>query len=499
MKNILIDVHYSGTRVCIVNDGRLEEFWMELKNTEKRVGNIYKGKVINVLQGMQAAFVDIGIGKNAFLYAGDICIDGKLVSHNGTNAPEKIPLKPGDVILCQILKDEFGTKGARVTMNITLPGRVLVGQPLIDYVAISRKILNEERRSELESFIDANRENEYGYIVRTEAENCTDEELRLEMNLLTRKWQKIRRDYITQPMFSCLYREGDLITRAVRDMMQSDVDKVIVNDSATLENIKNEFDYLYSIRPNSFVLYEELENIFSHYGVMTQIAELLKRKVTLKNGAYLVIDRTEALTVIDVNTGKYVGETNLEQTVYVTNRIAAVEIARQIRLRNLGGIIVVDFIDMTDPEHRAEILQILQDELNKDRVKCTLVGMTELGLVQITRKKTRNMIDEQLLQPCPYCKGDSYVYSEENVIYNIRCYLNDVFRLNNIGAVKLHVNPMVFNKLFSLRYLEKECETIWADKRIYVIPENGYHIERFEVEKVTSSVIDLPNSARMLY
>lgn len=499
MKSILIDDHYSGTKVCIVKDGKLEEFWIERKNNTKHVGNIYKGKVANALQGMQAAFVDIGLERNGFLYAGDVCIDGKMASHNGSSPPNKFPLKTGDIVMCQVLKEEFGNKGARVTMNISLPGRVLVMVPLIDYIGISRKIGNEETRKKLEEFVLKERDGECGFIVRTEAGQCSEEELRLEMRELGAKWEKIKKDYAVAPILGKIYSDGDLVVRAVRDMMQSDVDKVIVNNPAILENIKNEFAYIYSTRPHMFELYTGKDSLITHFNLENQIEGILKRNVPLSNGAYLVIDRTEALTVIDVNTGKYVGEINLEETVFVTNKIAAVEIARQIRLRNLGGIIIVDFIDMVDVNHREEVLRILNEELAKDRIKCSLVGMTDLGLVQITRKKMRNMIDEMMLQPCPYCKGDSYVASEEHIIMRIRDYLFAIFKDHTLKSVKLFVNPLVFTKLFSLRYLERECENEWADKRIYVIPEQNFHIEKFLVEQVRSNIIDLPDSAKLLY
>lgn len=490
MKSILIDSQYYGTKVCIVKNGVLEEFWIERRDKSKIVGNIYKGKVVNVLQGMQAVFVDIGRERNAFLYSGDM--EG-MVNQN------KINLKLGDIIMVQVLKDEFGSKGARVTMNISLPGRVLVISPLTDYIAISRKIESEEKRLELENYVRNQREDNYGFIVRTEAETCELYELDMEIEELAAKWKLVKQKFITASLFSPIYSDGDLVTRAVRDMMSSDVDKVIVNDPNVLENIKTEFAYIYSLKPYVFELYKGSENLISRYNLSGQIDDVLKRKVELSNGAYLVIDRTEALTVIDVNTGKYVGEFNLEETVFVTNKIAAAEIARQIRLRNLGGIIIVDFIDMSSEEHKAEMLGILTKELSKDRIKCTLIGMTELGLVQITRKKMRNMIEAILLQPCPYCKGDSYVYSEEHVIMRIKDYLSEIFAINKLKAVKLYVNPIVFTKLFSLRYLEKQCETEWSDKRIYVIPEASFHIEKYVVEKVNSSIIDLPNSAKMLY
>ena len=500
MKEILIEEHKSGIKVCVVNNGLLEEFWHERGDDSDIVGNIYKGKVVNVLQGMQACFVDIGLKRNGFLYGGDVCYNGVMASFNGTNAPEKLPLKEGDIVMVQVLKDEFGEKGARVTMNISLPGRMLVMTPLVDHVAVSRKIVDEDVKSRLEETITKMRkEKSYGYIVRTESSMANNEELQYDMDSLLAKWKKVQSDFITMPVYTKLYSESDLVVRAVRDMMQSDVDKVIVNNPNLLELIKSEYAYVYEKNPQMFELYQAKDSLISHYGLTVQIDALLKRKVDLSNGAYIIIDRTEALTVIDVNTGKYVGEKSLEKTVFLTNKIAAIEIARQLRLRNLGGIIIIDFIDMQDEEHRKEVIDILGRELKKDRIKCSIIGMTDLGLVQVTRKKTRNNINSMLLQTCPYCHGDAYVLSEEHIIMRIREYLFEILKDHTIKAVKLTVNPLVFTKLFTLHFLEKECADIWADIRIYVIPDVMYHLEKFTVNQIRSSIIDLPDTAKLLY
>lgn len=499
MKKILIDAGVDSTRVCAINDGKLEEFCIEKQGEEKLVGTIYKGKVVNVLKGMQAAFVDIGLERNGFLYGGDIYADGKLVSHNGTNAPSELPLKVGDIIMCQVLKEQFGNKGPRVTMNISLPGRVLVMAPLVDYIGVSRKINDEETKSRLEQYVRNNRTGENGYIIRTEAENSTDEEIGLEMAELEARWEKIQRDYISCPLYTRLYNDDDLAIRAVRDLIEPDVEKVIVNNEETMELIKTEFAYLNSVRPDMFEIYNEKGNLIHNYGLDSQISKLATRQVVLSNGSYLVIDRTEALTVIDVNTGKYVGEKSLEDTVFVTNKIAATEIARQMRLRNIGGIVIVDFIDMVNDEHKDEILRILQEEMAKDRIKCTLVGMTELGLVQITRKKMRNMVYDTLLQPCPYCEGDSFVQSPEYIILRIRDYISDILKDTTIKAVAVTVNPVIFNKLFSLKMIEKELNDDWQNVRVYAIPDPLCHIEKFTCERIRTSVVQVPNEAKLLY
>lgn len=495
MRRILIDVHPSSTKVCIVNDNLLEEFWVERKNINKLVGNIYKGKVMNVLPGMQAAFVNIGLERNAFLYAGDIVIDGEKLE----GAEQlRINLKAGDSVLCQVEKDQFGTKGARITTNITLPGRVLVYMPQIDYVGVSHKITDEKTKQRLVKLAEEIKPSGCGVILRTQAQYCDEDELRAEMKELVALWEKIKEDTLKKPAGTLVYKEQDLAIRAVRDML-ADVDEVVINDEKLYKEFKKTFPYVEKSRPDIFKYYNGAKDLLQFYDMADQIDALLKRKVVLKNGAYLIIDRTEALTVIDVNTGKFVGNKNLEETVFETNKIASVEIARQLRLRNIGGIVVIDFIDMEDPEHREKVLEVLGAELEKDRVKTSLVGITALGLVELTRKKTRSMIETVMLQPCPYCGGDGYVYGDEHMIMKIRSAITQVFEGVSAKAVIVTVAPSLFNKMFSLRYLEKECQTVWKDKRIYVIPDPAMHIEKYKIQSMNSAIIDLPDNARMLY
>lgn len=493
MRRILIDVHPNSTKVCIVNNGLLEEFWVERKNLNRLVGNIYKGKVENVLPGMQAAFVNIGLDRNAFLYVGDVVVDGERVM-----ADASLNLRPGDTVLCQVEKDEFGNKGARITMNITIPGRVVVLMPRLDYVGISRKITDENVRAKLTAIADEIRPEGCGVIMRTQAQHCSEAEIRSEMKWLVGTWNKIKEDTLRKPAGTLVYREKDLAVRAVRDML-IDVDEIVINNRKVYDEFCANLVYITEEHPDIFKYYRSNKSILAAYGISDQIEALLRRKVPLRNGAYLIIDRTEALTVIDVNTGRYVGTKNLEETVFDTNRIAAVEIARQLRLRNIGGIIVVDFIDMENEKHRERVLSVLQAELAKDRIKTTLVGLTGLGLVEITRKKTRSMIESVMLQPCPYCHGDGYVYSDEHMIMKIRTAVSQAFEGSTAKAALVTVAPSVFNKLFSLRYLENECRNEWKDKRIYVVPDDRMHIEKFKLETLNSAILDLPDNARLLY
>ncbi len=496
MKDILINVNPSDTQVCIVENGELVEFWVERKNISRLVGNIYKGRVQNVLNGMEAAFVNIGLEKNAFLYSGDTLEYGEILKDV---TDKKLHLRAGDNVLCQVTKEQFGSKGARLTMNVTLPGRSVVLMPQLDYVGVSRKITDEEKRRELSEFVNSIKPAGLGVILRTQSIDCTKEEIAEEINELVDKWNKIKQLNLTKPSGSLIYKEEGVAIRAVRDMLRDDVEHIVINDRHLLEDFKSAFASLDEKRPDLFVLYDGKEPLLKKYGLTRQISDLLKRKVTLANGGYLVIDRTEALTVIDVNTGRYVGEKNLEQTVFETNCIAAKEIARQLRVRNIGGIVIVDFIDMESSDHSQEVLDTLREALAMDRTKTTLLGMTPLGLVELTRKKTRSMLESVMLQPCPYCNGDSYVLSDEVMASKIKMYLNDVFACQDNKAVLVNVATGVFNKIFAYRLLEKECAGEWRDKRIYLTADEHLHIEKFEVKVLHGPIIDLPENAKMLY
>lgn len=496
MKQIIISAQSQTKSVCIVENKKLVEFWVERESRERIVGNIYLGKVMNVLPGMDSAFVNIGLERNAFLYAGDV------LGFEEANKVEikNLNIKIGDDILVQVVKDQFGNKGARITMNISLAGRGLILMPQIDYVGVSRKIVDESVKQELVEYVDSIRKPGHGYIIRTQATSCSKEELYQEAQELEAKWEAILEQKLKTSAPNIIYQDKNLTERAVRDMLRSDVDEVIVDDEKTYNELKAAFPHVCASKPDLFKLYSRQDKqIFISYNLKAQLDGLLERKVVMDNGAYLVIDRTEALTVIDVNTGKYVGEKDLSETLFETNKIAAVEIARQLRLRNIGGIVVVDFIDMDKQEHIDAVMEILRQELNKDRIKTSLIDMTPLGLVEITRKKTTSMLSDVLLQPCPYCGGNAYIYSDEHVAETIKHDLRQLFVNEKNSTVIITVAPSVFNKIFAYRLFEKECMAYWQDKRIYIVPNSAYHIEKYDITVKHSAIIDLPNEAKLLY
>ena len=496
MKKIIIACHPANTHVCIVEDGKLVEFWVERESTKGIVGNIYKGKVMNVLPGMESAFVNIGLEKNAFLYAGDmIDVDGETKGEVG----KKLNVKIGDEVLVQVVKDQFGTKGARISMNISLPSRGLILMPQTDYVGVSRKLDDSDEVKALTEFVEKNRKKGHGYILRTQCLDCPKEELENEIKELEDKWEKIQDGFMHRSAPSLIHKDESLAIRAVRDMLRSDVDEIVVDNKVVYNELIEAFPHVYEDNSKLFKLYEHTESIMYAYNLSSQIDALLTKKVEMSNGAYLVIDRTEALTVVDVNTGKYVGQKQLSETIFETNKVAAKEIARQLRLRNIGGIIVVDFIDMDKQSQIDEVMAILKEELSKDRIKTTLIDITPLGLVEITRKKSSSMIGDVMLQPCPYCNGDGYVYSEEHVATKIKQSLYTLFKnpMNTTAIVEVSIN--VFNKIFAYKLLEKECETVWKDKRIYLVPSDALHVEKYSLKATNETIIDLPDTAKLLY
>lgn len=420
-KKIIIDSQHGQTRVAFLENDDLVEMYIDSGDNERIAGNIYRGKVANVIPGMQAAFVDIGLEKNAFLYIGDINTDKAVFEFAGSKAKVEESLqslsigdilKEGQEITVQVMKEPIGTKGARVTTHITLPGRLVVLMPTVNYIGVSRRIEDEGERQRLKAIAERVKPQSTGLIVRTAALDKNEEDLRPDVELLAKLWSQIEEKEQKGRVPRLLYKDESLIYRTIRDFFTADVDRLIIND---YEEYKKVLDWIELISPaykEKIEYFEPVHNIFEHYSLEGKIEKFINKKVWLKNGGYIVIDPTEALTVIDVNTGKYVGGINLEDTVLSTNLEAAEEIARQIRLRDIGGIIIIDFIDMETQEHRQQVIDILKAALKKDRTKTNVLGFTGLGLVEMTRKKVRERLTAALLKPCPYCNGTGKVYSE---------------------------------------------------------------------------------------
>lgn len=482
-KEIVVNVGLGETRAAVLEDGKLMELYLERDDAQRIVGNIYRGRVENVLPGMQAAFVDIGLERNAFLYVDD-AVAYKSVERDPDEPIErpkfrtiKDLLRTGQQIVVQVTKEPMGTKGARVITHASLPGRYLVLMPTVEYIGISRRIQNDEERNRLKEIAKHIRPKGMGLIVRTVAEGQSEEELAADCRFLFSVWESMQERAKKTPAPALLYKDYDLVYRLVRDIFSSEVDKFVVDSEA---EYRKTLDLLGSLAPhlkNRVYLYHGGPPLFDAYGIESQMEGMLDRKVWLESGGYLVIDRTEALTSIDVNTGRFVGTTNLADTVLRTNLEAATEIARQLRLRDLGGIIIIDFIDMDSKDDERKVIERLEEEMRRDKTKSHVLGFTGLGLVEMTRKKARQEIGDMLHRACPYCEGSGQVLTESTVALRTR---REVVRLSHSQAVEamlIEAHPSVAAVLIgpggtNLRELEEA-----TGKVLYVRGRKELHLE----------------------
>lgn len=411
--------------MAIVEDGRLRDYAVE-RNDETHIGNhIYKGTIQNILPALQAAFVNIGRRKNAFLYMGDIFPRAATKEQI-----QQTHISIGQSILVQVIKEERGTKGAKVTANVSLAGRYAVLMPTVDYIGVSKKIRDEGERDRLRAIAGPIKPDGMGLIIRTVAKGVDEENLRADIRYLLRTWDSICQRYKLAKKPKLLYREADLVMRMMRDHFTSDVKKVIVDDKDAYDRICQVFtDKSWQER---IEWYQGKQPIFEAYHLEEEIRGLMSRQVPLPSGGNLVIDHTEALTVIDVNSSKYTGNSTLQETIFHVNKEAAVEIARQLRLRDIGGIIIIDFIDMAQPEKRDEILQILERETAQDCTKTRVLGMTALNLVEITRKKARQSLHQVQFSPCDVCGGSGFLLSPETVAIQIIRRLRHMVEQNHV-------------------------------------------------------------------
>ena len=408
MNYIFIDINQGIERVGVVEDNRLVEFYTNNREEKKAVGNIYRGRVLNVLPGMEAAFVDIGEGKNAYLYIKDALPKDILYSNKKVSIDEII--KSGEEIIVQVLKEPLGSKGPKITTHITLPGNFMVLTPFSKSINVSKKIKAEDEIKRLKSIGKKIQLEDIGIIFRTKAFQIDEEMLLAEYNNLIKLYDKIEREKNFLPCPKLIYREMELIYQILRDVYGKNIHKVIINNKEEYENLLDlERVFLPDLQEKLF--YDKNFNIDYQGNISLEIKNALKRKVALNSGGYIVIDETEALTAIDVNTGKYIGKSNLEETVLKTNLEAAEEIAIQIRLRDIGGIIIIDFIDMKNKEDVETLLEKLKIAFNADRNRANIIGITKLGLVEITRKKTKNSLRYGFMEKCPKCQGRGKIFS----------------------------------------------------------------------------------------
>lgn len=426
-EELLINVTPTETRTALVENGMLQEVYIERTQRKGFVGNIYKGKVVRVLPGMQAAFVDIGLERAGFIHAGDIAPldeDG-MEDRNAEVADIREIVREGQSLVVQVTKDPIGTKGARLTTHLSVSARYLVYMPFTRHIGISTRIEAEEERERLKALVEscaeahAAPEHEGGFIVRTVAEGVSEDELLADIPFLYKLWSDLDARIKTSPPKTVILEDLPLYMRTMRDLVKPHIEKVRVDSREAIGNMQ---EFAESYAPE---IVERLEHypgerpIFELYGVEDEIQKALDKKVLLKSGGSLVIEQTEAMTTIDVNTGAFVGHRNLEETIFKTNLEAATAIARQLRLRNLGGIIIIDFIDMKDVEHQRQVLRTLEKMMERDHAKTSITGVSELGLVEMTRKRIRESLGQVMCEPCPVCNGRGRLKSSETVCYEI--------------------------------------------------------------------------------
>ena len=416
---LLVNVTPQETRVAVLENGMLQEVFIERARRRGLVGNIYKGVVSRVLPGMQAAFVDIGLERAAFLHASDIATEDEK-SDNNTEDNITHLLQEGQEILVQVIKDPLGTKGARLTTHVTIPSRYLVFMPDAENVGVSQRIEDEVERQRLrEAVLAARGEQGGGFILRTAAEGASSGAIASDLEFLQRLWTSIQAGIDKAGPGDVVHEDLPLVLRVLRDISDAEVEKLRIDSRETFQRVAAFVEQFTPVLKEKLEYYPGERPIFDLYGVDDEIQKALERKVQLKSGGHLVIDQTEAMTTIDVNTGAYVGHRNLEETIFKTNLEAAQAIVRQLRLRNLGGIIIVDFIDMQSEDHKRQVIRALEKHIERDHANCHISEISSLGLVQMTRKRTRESLEHILCETCPTCGGRRSVKSAETVCYEI--------------------------------------------------------------------------------
>lgn len=503
-KRIVINAMPYETRVATLESGTLVDFLLERRDDRNIVGNIYKGRVIRVLPGMQAAFVDIGMEKAGFLYAGDF-VTPQLEFPGEENGGEEelrvemdihearypqdraFPpieglIREGQHLMVQVSKEPLGTKGARITSHIALPGRYLVLLTWSGHIGISRRIEDPQERERLHAIVERIRPAGMGAIVRTASEWGSESELQADMDYLVRLWDTIRQKGETAAPSSLIHQELSLSLRAVRDLFSVDTDRIVVDSEEEFERIRDFASQFFPRIRDHIERYAGPQPIFDHFGIEIELARALDKKVWLKSGGTIVIEQTEALTVIDVNTGKYVGRSSLEETTLKINLEAVKEIVYQLRLRNIGGIITIDFIDMKSEENREKVYQALVDALRADKSKTTICKISELGLIEMTRKRVRESLARTLSEPCPYCSGEGIIKSKKTICYEIFRSLERQAPLLSGKQVSLFVHPVLAEEMFGehRRFLET-LEHRFAMK-VNVSANDKLHVEQYQIE-----------------
>ena len=495
---IAINVRREETRVAVLENRVVTDLYVDRAKQKDFVGNIYNGKVAKVLPGMQAAFVDIGLEKAAFMHVSDLSADAEpgdtLMDADEDDRGPELPkprrqslrpieklLQQGQELMVQISKGPIGTKGPRVTTYVSLPGRYLVFMPNVEHVGVSRRIPKDEERARLKEIMKRVRRPGYGYIVRTVSEGVSEEELRSDVEFLDLLWQDVLKNRGQLPAPNLLHTDLTLSFRVVRDLFTKKVDRLLVDSKEEYEAIR---DFIHRFLPEQtsrIQYYDKEDSLFDYLGVEMEIARALNRKVWLKSGGHIVVDHTEAMTVIDVNTGRYVGKHDQEETILKNNLEAVKEIAYQIKLRGIGGIIVIDFIDMEREKNRERVYQALVEAMTHDKARTRISRISDLGLVEISRERVREDLLRTMSEPCHYCEGRGYTKSPTTVAYEIFREIRRIGSLHDDQKIVVGAHPTVTELLHDeeaqgIASLEREHNT-----KIIVRADQSLHLEQFDI------------------
>ncbi|HXV36878.1 MAG TPA: Rne/Rng family ribonuclease [Myxococcota bacterium] len=499
---IVINVSAGETRVGIIDRNVFTELHIERDSERNVAGTVAKGRVTRVLPGMQAAFVDVGLEKAAFLYAGDY-YDDSVKENGGDEAPERARgrgrnggrhqppsidslLREGQEIVVQIAKEPIGSKGARITSHISIAGRHLVVTPLSPRVGVSRRIDSDRERRRLREIVARHRPEGLGFIIRTAGDNATEADLEADIRYLTAVWRDIQKKRESASAPSALYTELSLPLRVIRDFVNSKTTRIVIDDRRVFDEMRDFLDRFVADPKPRLEHYQGALPIFDHFNIESAIDTNLGKKIFLKSGGHLVIDQSEALTSIDVNTGRFVGKRDLEETVLRTNLEAVKEVVYQLRFRNIGGIIIIDLIDMESAENRNKVYSALQEALKQDKARTNILKISELGLVEMTRKRTRENLVQQLCEPCSNCEGRGYVLSSESMAHKVlREVRKDLPRFCG-RQIAISVHPRVAEVLLARAH--KACAELGRQlgREIEVRGRPGLHQEQFEVTALDS-------------
>lgn len=496
-KTLYFDSFCGMESYAAVENGKLVEFNYETQGRTNIIGNIYKGKVTDVLNGMQAAFVNCGLERNCYLSVEDLFPDKNKYDGSEVDIPSQLHLKVGDEILVQVVKAPVGKKGAKVTTALSFVGQYLIYMPATPFIGVSRKIRDNELRKNL--IFGASRlcRGDEGMIIRTAAPYANRKQAEAEVNYYRSLYKAILESFKSVPVGSILFTDYPLFMRVLRDTLLSDVEKIYVGNRMIYQKLC-EITKISGRKVRSIELYERGTDMFYELGLSPQIIELVSPRVELENGGYLLIEKTEALTVVDVNTGKFIGDDSLEHTVYYTNILAAREIARQVRLRNIGGIVVVDFIDMDDEKHREALVEELEKALESDKSKCNVLPMSRFGLVEFTRKRTGPSPIAQLTRPCRHCGGTGITASAELTVLKIRAKLLNALHDGKMTAC-IDMNAVVAEKFTGWKEMIDEMREFYPLARVYIVPHRTFHDDYFTLRADNCAALPVPDGAILLF